>query len=213
MIIAKSTDSGTRKLLSGNFIWEVRTESPFLILKATWVNSGRTHITAVSASLWKPPSPAWTKATDSSTGQLPPCRALPLSPARSPPLSDTDYVTLSAYPCPPGLRGKPAPHSDLRGFEWLGLCLALCGISRPPSRSPRLTGLLSLLKPAESRCTCWPFSLQTPSRRPRAASARRRLRLCSAVSTAAMLVKVTSPTWTAYLFTLFIFSIVLDRVP
>lgn len=46
MIIAKSTDSGTRKLLSGNFIWEVRTESPFLILKATWVNSGRTHITA-----------------------------------------------------------------------------------------------------------------------------------------------------------------------
>lgn len=122
MIIAKSTDSGTRKLLSGNFIWEVRTESPFLILKATWVNSGRTHITAVSASLWKPPSPAWTKATDSSTGQLPPCRALPLRPARSPSLSDTDYVTLSAYPCPPGLRGKPAPHSDLRGFEWLGLC-------------------------------------------------------------------------------------------
>lgn len=62
-------------------------------------------------------------------------------------------------------------------------------------------------------CTRRPFSLQTPSRRPRAASARRRLRLCSAVSTAAMLVKVTSPTWTAYLFTLFIFSIVLDRVP
>lgn len=150
MIIAKSTDSGTRKLLSGNFIWEVRTESPFLILKATWVNSGRTHITAVSASLWKPPSPAWTKATDSSTGQLPPCRALPLRPARSPPLSNTDYVTLSAYPCPPGLWGKPAPHSGLRGFEWLGLCLALCGISRPPSRSPGLTGLLSLLKPAKS---------------------------------------------------------------
>lgn len=76
--------------------------------------------------------------------------APPPSPLPTAELSDTDYVTLSAFPCPPGLRGKPAPHSGLRGFEWLGLCLALCGISRPPSRSPRLTGLLSLLKPAES---------------------------------------------------------------
>lgn len=75
------------KLLLGNFIWEVKTESPFLILKADWVNSGRTHITAISASPWKPPSPAWTKATEPSMGQLPLCPALPLHPSCSPQLS------------------------------------------------------------------------------------------------------------------------------
>lgn len=126
-----------------------------MILKATWVNSGRTHITAVSVSPWKPPPPAWTKATEPSTGQLPLCPALPLHPSRSPQLSGhsvrhTNYVTLSAYhTCPPGLWWEPAPHSGLRGFEWLGLCLAFCGVSRPSSRSSRFVGLLSLLKPAE----------------------------------------------------------------
>lgn len=127
----------------GSFTWEVRTESPFLILKATWVNSGRTHIAAVSASPWKPPSPAWTKATDPSTGQLPLRPALPLLPPRSPQLSGhpvrhMDYVTLSAcHACPPGLRWEPAPHPGLRGFEGLGLCLAFCGVSCPSFQKPQ----------------------------------------------------------------------------
>lgn len=167
MIITKSTDSGTRKLLSGNFIWEVRTESPFLILKATWVNSGRTHITAVSASLWKPPFPAWTKATDSSTGQLPPCRALPLSPARSPPLSDTDYVTLSAFPCPPGLRGSQLPilvYGALNGWASAWLSAASPALLPEAPDSPACfpcSSLPSLYSPALLPANPFP---QTPGR-------------------------------------------------
>lgn len=83
----------------------------------------------------------------------------------------------------------------------------------------------ALLPEAPDSPACFPCSslpsLYSPTLLPANPFPQTPGRLCSPEVTAllsclhcvAILVKVTSPTWTAYLFTLFIFSIVLDRVP